>query len=199
MTKTVDVAAGQKIASTWGNEIRDRSVQVFATPTERDAQWPNPPRGAVCVTVDTDSAWEAIGSPPHWAAMRAQVGAMTALGAATPVGGTELYACTGVYLFNSRAGANGIINGTCGIQLTAGFAAVTVTAGYTPPSGGIHPFGVPSVLYLPNAANQISIPVNGVVALTEIGTHQFFLRASSSTGNVSIPAGSSGGVATIQP
>lgn len=31
MTKTVDVAANEKIASVWGNEIRDRTIQVFAS------------------------------------------------------------------------------------------------------------------------------------------------------------------------
>jgi hypothetical protein len=48
MTKTVDVAAGQKVASTWGNELRDRSCQVFASAAERDAQWPTAPVGAIC-------------------------------------------------------------------------------------------------------------------------------------------------------
>jgi hypothetical protein len=57
MTKTVDVAAGQKVASTWGNEIRDRTRQVFASVTERDAQWTTAPNGAECVTLDTGTTW----------------------------------------------------------------------------------------------------------------------------------------------
>jgi hypothetical protein len=60
MTKTVDVAAGQKVASTWGNEIRTRTVQVFATVAERDAQWPAPPQGALCVTIDANVMWRAV-------------------------------------------------------------------------------------------------------------------------------------------
>lgn len=60
MTKTVDVAANQKIASTWGNEIRDRTRQVFSTPAERDAQWAAPPNGASCVTLDTGTTWQRI-------------------------------------------------------------------------------------------------------------------------------------------
>jgi hypothetical protein len=62
MTKTVDVAAGQKVASTWGNEVRDRSLQVFATAAERDAQWPTAPVGAHCVTLDTNTVWLRITS-----------------------------------------------------------------------------------------------------------------------------------------
>jgi hypothetical protein len=57
MTKTVDVAPNEKIASTWGNEIRDRTAQVFASNAERDSQWPAVPDGAVCVTVDTGILW----------------------------------------------------------------------------------------------------------------------------------------------
>jgi hypothetical protein len=53
MAKTVDVAAGQKVASTWGNEVRDRTCQVFATAAERDAQWVTPPNGALCVCLDS--------------------------------------------------------------------------------------------------------------------------------------------------
>jgi hypothetical protein len=57
MTKTVDVAAGQKIASVYGNELRDRTLQVFATVAERDAQWAAAPNGAQCVTLDTGHIW----------------------------------------------------------------------------------------------------------------------------------------------
>jgi hypothetical protein len=57
MTKTVDVAAGQKVASPWGNEIRDRTLQVFATVAERNAQWLTPPDGATCITLDTYTVW----------------------------------------------------------------------------------------------------------------------------------------------
>jgi hypothetical protein len=64
MTKTVDVASGQSIASTWGNEIRNRTLQIFATSAERDAQFPvaTQAEGAHCVTVDTDIVWQKVGS-----------------------------------------------------------------------------------------------------------------------------------------
>jgi hypothetical protein len=55
MTKTPDVVAGQKITSPWGNEIRDRTRQVFASNAERDAQWLSPPNGASCTVLDSNS------------------------------------------------------------------------------------------------------------------------------------------------
>jgi hypothetical protein len=61
MTKTVDVAAGQKIASVYGNELRDRTLQVFATVAERDAQYATAPNGAICVTLDTNTMWKRAG------------------------------------------------------------------------------------------------------------------------------------------
>ena len=60
MAKTVDVAQGQQIASPWGNEIRDRTCQVFASAAERDAQWPTAPNGALCVTLDTNVLYRRI-------------------------------------------------------------------------------------------------------------------------------------------
>ena len=41
------VAAGELIESVWGNAVADRVIRVFATTAERDAQWINPPNGAV--------------------------------------------------------------------------------------------------------------------------------------------------------
>jgi hypothetical protein len=57
MTKTADVALATNIDPVWGNEIRDRTTQVFASVAERDAQWLNPPNGSVCVTLDTYTRW----------------------------------------------------------------------------------------------------------------------------------------------
>jgi hypothetical protein len=57
MALTPDVTAGTIIQSAWGNQIRDRTVQVFATVAERNALWPAPPRGAMCITVDTLALW----------------------------------------------------------------------------------------------------------------------------------------------
>lgn len=50
MAKTTDVVAGGSILSAWGNEVRDRTVQVFASAGERDA-WAAP-EGSVCFQTD---------------------------------------------------------------------------------------------------------------------------------------------------
>lgn len=52
MGLTPNVVDGNPIATAWGNELRDRSTQVFANAAERDAQWTAPPDGAFAVTLD---------------------------------------------------------------------------------------------------------------------------------------------------
>lgn len=68
MSKTLDVVAGNIIDDAWGNEIRDRTLQVFASTAERDSQWPTVPNGAVCLTVDTYTRWIRRGGiwEPMW-------------------------------------------------------------------------------------------------------------------------------------
>jgi len=57
MGYTPNVVDGNIILASWGNEVRDRTRQVFATAAERDAQWAAPPNGAECVTLDTGTTW----------------------------------------------------------------------------------------------------------------------------------------------
>lgn len=52
---TPNVVDGDIILASWGNQIRDRTVQVFATVGERDTQWPSPPEGAMCYVTATGS------------------------------------------------------------------------------------------------------------------------------------------------
>lgn len=52
MALTPTVVPGGPITSGWGNEIRDRTVQVFANAAERDS-WTSPPNGAICVLTDS--------------------------------------------------------------------------------------------------------------------------------------------------
>lgn len=37
--------------------LMDQTVPRFTTTTERDGQWPSPPNGAMCITVDTYRRW----------------------------------------------------------------------------------------------------------------------------------------------
>lgn len=69
MARTADVVAGTLIQSAWGNEIRDRTVQQFATTAERDT-WAGPPAGAVCITTDTMTLWRYTGTT--WVALDTQ-------------------------------------------------------------------------------------------------------------------------------
>ena len=57
MGLTPNVVDGNVILAAWGNETRDRACQVFASPSERDQQWPDAPDGALCVTLDTGTYW----------------------------------------------------------------------------------------------------------------------------------------------
>lgn len=56
---TPDVVTDTPISSGWGNEIRDRTTQVFVDVAERDAQWPGSvaPDGSQCVTLADDGLW----------------------------------------------------------------------------------------------------------------------------------------------
>lgn len=56
MTKMLDVATDQTIESVWGNAIRDRTVQRFASKTELDT-WTTAGDGALAYTTDTNRLW----------------------------------------------------------------------------------------------------------------------------------------------
>lgn len=55
MGLTANVVPGAPILSAWGNEVRDRSVQVFANAAERTSQWVAPPEGACSYLRDVDT------------------------------------------------------------------------------------------------------------------------------------------------
>lgn len=59
----------------WGNELRDRSRQVFASVAERDSQWPAPPNGAACITLDTGTTWYRVAGA--WVASYPPLGFVT--------------------------------------------------------------------------------------------------------------------------
>lgn len=67
---TANVVADAPILASWGNEIRDRSVQNFASAAERAAQWTAPPEGALSFLRDSNQlhvyngAWICI-TPVH--------------------------------------------------------------------------------------------------------------------------------------
>lgn len=58
MALTADVVAGTKILSSWGNEIRNRTIQVFATNAERDSQWPNAAAGSLAYITGSNALYQ---------------------------------------------------------------------------------------------------------------------------------------------
>lgn len=57
MTKTAAVTPGTRITSAWGNTIRDRTVQRFATKSELDLTWSDAGDGAMAITLDDFRLW----------------------------------------------------------------------------------------------------------------------------------------------
>ena len=51
------VAAGQTIASAWGNTTYDQTMQTFASAADRTNQWPSPNEGALSFLVDSHTAF----------------------------------------------------------------------------------------------------------------------------------------------
>lgn len=70
MARLADVVADQVIASAWGNQVRDQSVNYFTNAAQRTSTWTSPHEGAVSYLQDTDqlsyyngSAWVTLGGP----------------------------------------------------------------------------------------------------------------------------------------
>jgi hypothetical protein len=53
MPEIPDVVSGQPVASNWGNDIRDRTIQRYADSTERDLLTPFPVAGDMAFLEDT--------------------------------------------------------------------------------------------------------------------------------------------------
>ena len=65
------VIAGEVLDPAWGTATSTTVVRRFPNTAARD-NWTNPPRGALCVTTDTDTVWQRLGSA--WARLGAWVG-----------------------------------------------------------------------------------------------------------------------------
>lgn len=71
MTRTPDVTANNPITDEWGNEIRDRTVQRYASAAARSSEHPSPEAGDMSYLADKgrvevfhSAAWRAIGAVP---------------------------------------------------------------------------------------------------------------------------------------
>jgi hypothetical protein len=113
VTLTANVAAGQTAMDTWGNEIRDRSCQVFASAAERD-QWAAPIGALAAVVTGSEAvlyqrrnnAWQQL----HVSALTVD-GAIVAAGA---LQGTQL--------------AVTLVNGNGSAGVTVQHAAVSISS-----------------------------------------------------------------------
>lgn len=81
--------------------LMDQAVPQFASPAARDTQWPAPPNGAMCVTVDTFTVWQRISGSwlavapvrKTWAVQEATIGGSVG-GTITQIGGPLTVAST---------------------------------------------------------------------------------------------------------
>jgi hypothetical protein len=56
------VSQGDTVDPLWGNAVTTHITRIYPDAATRDAQWVTPPRGALCVTTDTDTLWQRTGS-----------------------------------------------------------------------------------------------------------------------------------------
>lgn len=134
MALTANVVAGTKILSAWGNEIRDRTLQVFANIAERDSQWPTAPNGSRCITLDTyymylrqAGAWVQIESVRHGGICAAtQSVAPGSLVPFTTMASEAMYGGATVWASGINVAAGGLY--TCTIQLTDNAGVVSAAA-----------------------------------------------------------------------
>src|SRR5262245_21428185 len=140
MAKTPDVVSNTPITSAYGNHIRDRTVQVFASAAERDSQWPAPPDGATCYTVAEDLHYYGLGGAwVEWQATGGVTGptgvtgvtGVSGVGVTGPTGVTGVTGPMGVTGVTGPIGATGV-TGPLGITGATGVSGVT---GVTGPTG----------------------------------------------------------------
>src|SRR5262245_2986386 len=113
MPATPNVVANTTILSAWGNNIRDRTIQIFASVADRDSQnavWAAPLDGMTCYTIAEDKHW--YGKAGVWVEWTAGIG---------PTGVTGATGATGV---TGVSGVSGV-NGPTGTTGTTGVTGVT--------------------------------------------------------------------------
>lgn len=126
MTRKVWAYKEQLASADVNSYLMDQTVPRFASTTERDAQWPAPPNGALCVTTDTLTLWWR-----HATWRPAGTTAWTSLPLTSP------WVADGVTPAYRKAGdvveLRGSINGG-----TGGSTAGTLPVGFRPPFGALN-------------------------------------------------------------
>lgn len=155
MTKTADVVAGQMLDPAWGNEVRDRAIQIFASVAERDGQWINPPNGTTCITTDTNTRWTRFSGA--WYAMpESGLGVVLAIGNFNGGADANLSTTPGTpipvniqYNRNCPAGAGGT---RVKVTQNGDYEQVLSTQIYNGVSGAIHTIEARCVCYRSGSA-----------------------------------------------
>jgi hypothetical protein len=138
MALTGTVAPGGTILTAWGNEVRDRTVQIFSTKAELDT-WTTAPDGAHAVTTTEKVEWVRSG------------------GAWTPIGcgyGNPPYYSLRVW----RNGAHGVTGGQWNVVYFDSEAwdpsnSYTEATRFTAPIAGVWAWSVAVALTAPGAVN----------------------------------------------
>jgi hypothetical protein len=121
----------------WGNVLWDQSVNCFADPTDRNAQWPAPHEGALCylestarLYVFTSGTWRYVqveAQPRGIIASGPQVSAPAASSVVTTnnvIGGASSWLTTGTSVITIPPGAGGLYQ----VQLVVRYMSPTVQA-----------------------------------------------------------------------
>ena len=171
-----DVVDGELIESAWGNAIRDRTVTPFATGADRDAATPQPPPGALCVTLDTGALWRmsANGWTSEYARAQTVALAGTIPNSVSPV-------TIGTFVVPPEPGARMmVITASMAVSTTATavfILTVTSSAGGAPMIG--RNAGNSSSVSIPTT--PIRLPADTATTLTATGA---FATAPAATGTV---------------
>lgn len=146
MGLTSNVVPNGPILSAWGNETRDRALQVFVSAAERGTQWPTPPEGAHSYLRDTDSIYVFNGTAWVWAA-GAPLGARLSITGSVNIPDASAYQVA----WNAAPWNNGMtttLGGDAGITVVeAGIYLMTCNVIYNYNGS--------------NALNRMSLTVNG--------------------------------------
>ena len=93
MSELNDVAGGETIASTFTNQVKERTVMRYASAAGRDTSIPAPVSGSLAYLQDSDTVTMYDGT--NWVALVMASGAV-AMTAALDMGGNELLNVTGI-------------------------------------------------------------------------------------------------------
>ena len=179
MSLTPNVVANTPILSTWGNEVRDRSVQVFATAAERASQWPTPPKGATSWLNDTNTvhvyngtAWVCV--TPVAATVPANDTAGTSYADGATPGPT-------VSIFT---GTRALVNLSCNMNNSGGVSAVFMAYAVTGATT-IAPTDLESLGFVGPAGSVIGASYESYITNLTPGLNTFTAKYRAATGTIS--------------